>query len=208
MMKILFFSVVRIVLWMWLATKVRHRKRLAVNGAAILVANHNSHLDALVIMGLFPIHNLPRPVAAVDYFYQHKLVKWFAENIIGIIALERRKTHRDPQDDPFAIVHHALQKGEKIIFFPEGTRGEPERLSAIKPGIAKLAAHHPNVPIIPILLCGLGKSMPKGSHFPLPFVAQVFVCNKLYSSPRLLTHLQSLFNRFTQQLEKKGKLFL
>lgn len=204
----IFFAVVRALLWILLGTVVRHRERLPMDGAAIIIANHNSHLDTLVIMGLFPMNNLPRPVAAADYFYRNGLMKWFAENVIGIIALERRKDHRDEQLDPLQKVHDALQRGEKVIFFPEGTRGEPERLSEFKPGIAKLAAQHPTIPIIPILLYGLGKSMPKGSHFPIPFASQVFVCNKLFSSPRLLKHLQQLFNRFTKQLEKKGKLFL
>jgi len=204
----IFFLVVRALLWILLGTVVRHRERLPISGAAIIIANHNSHLDTLVIMGLFSLDNLPRPVAAADYFYRNGFMKWFAENVIGIIALERRKDHRDEQLDPLEKVNEALQRGEKVIFFPEGTRGEPERLSEFKSGISKLAAKHPTVPIIPILLYGLGKSMPKGSHFPIPMSAQVFVCRHKFSSQTLLIRLQRLFNRFTRQLEKKGKLFL
>jgi len=203
-----FFLVIRALLWILLGTVVRHRERLPISGAAIIIANHNSHLDTLVIMGLFPLDNLPKPVAAADYFYRNGLMKWFAEKIIGIIALERRKDHRGGQIDPLEKVDDALNRGEKVIFFPEGTRGEPERLSELKPGIAKLAAKHPTVPIVPILLYGLGKSMPKGSRFPIPFSAQVFVCQPIFSSQTLLPRLQRLFNRFTKQLEKKGKLFL
>jgi len=124
----IFFLVVRALLWILLGTVVRHRERLPISGAAIIIANHNSHLDTLVIMGLFSLDNLPRPVAAADYFYRNGFMKWFAENVIGIIALERRKDHRDEQLDPLEKVNEALQRGEKVIFFPEGTRGEPERL--------------------------------------------------------------------------------
>ena len=52
-----------------LGVRVR-RRALVPPGPCLVVANHNSHLDAAVLMSLFPLRRLPHvhPVAAADYF--------------------------------------------------------------------------------------------------------------------------------------------
>ena len=127
--------VVRPVVLIGLGLKIRHRERFPTEGPAILAANHNSHLDTLVLMSVLPYRLIPmvRPVAAADYFLSNPLVAWFSQTVIGIIPVHRGG--RSSADaDPLAGAAEALPAGEIVILFPEGTRGEPEQMARLKSG--------------------------------------------------------------------------
>jgi 1-acyl-sn-glycerol-3-phosphate acyltransferase len=170
-----FLAVVRPAVLVVLGLNVRHRERLPRAGPALIVANHNSHLDTLVLMTLFPPRLLDRlrPAAAMDYFLRSRGLAWFARNIIGIIPVARKRER--PDEDPLAGCHAALAGGAIVIFFPEGSRGEPERRGAFRSGIFHLARRHPEAAVVPVFLHGLGKSLPRGEFLLVPFFVDVFV---------------------------------
>ena len=170
-----FLCIVRPVVLIVLGLNVRRQEQLPTTGPAIVVANHNSHLDALTLMTLFGMRRLPlvRPVAAVDYFLTNKCRAWFSTQIIGIIPLKRDVSGE--RSDPLAGISDALNAGNILILFPEGSRGRPEQLETFRTGIAHIAKRHPEIPIIPVFLHGLGKSLPRGEGILVPFFCDVFV---------------------------------
>lgn len=171
---IFFIFIIRPIILVILGLNVRRAELLPQKGPAIVVANHNSHLDTMVLMTLFPLSMLPklRPIAAGDYFLRNKLLKWFSLEIIGIIPIAR--TGRQSKKIVFHECNKALRNNDILIFFPEGTRGEPEAMVDFKKGISHLLEENPDISVHPLFLHGLGKALPKGEGLLVPFFCDVF----------------------------------
>ncbi|AQT68045.1 2-acyl-glycerophospho-ethanolamine acyltransferase [Anaerohalosphaera lusitana] len=186
-----------------LGLNIRDRSRLHKHKQMILVANHNSHLDTMVLMSLFPFKRIQetRPVAATDYFYKSRLRRWFADNIIQIVPVQREI--RSVRLDPLASCSQALKKGQSLILYPEGTRGEPEKLENFKTGIAHLSKRFPEIPVVPIFCHGLGKALPKGDFLLVPFYCDIFIGPPIYWQGNRNTFMKSL-NQTMQGLAEQG----
>ena len=131
LLRFIFYGcLIRLMTLIVLGLNVRHRERLPSIGPAIVVANHNSHLDTMVLMSLFPLRLLPRlhPVAAMDYFLGSRWFSWFILKVVGILPIKRNVERGD--NNPLEPCNQALRDGQVLIIFPEGSRGEPERASS------------------------------------------------------------------------------
>ncbi|MBW7983418.1 lysophospholipid acyltransferase family protein [Enterobacillus tribolii] len=193
------------VVLVWLGVSVANRKNLPLKGPAIVIANHNSHLDVLTLFTLFPLSALTRvhPVAAADYFLNNRLMAWFALKVIGIIPVRRGGSGKN---NPLAGCIEALRQEKIIILFPEGTRGEPECFSEFKSGLWHLNREMPEVPIIPVYMRGLGRAMGKGQKIPVPFFIDIWVDEPMSGDADKGVFQERLLQRFvTLQKQAEGR---
>ena len=161
--------VVRPVAQMLFGLDVIGKEKLPTKGPAIIAANHNSHVDTIVLLCLLPSKLLPitRPVAAADHFDKGGFGSWFSRNIIGIIPIKRGGAARG--EDVLLGAKEALKRGEILVVFPEGSRGEPEEMTRFKTGVARLVEAYPEVAVTPVYLQGAGRSLPKDAKLLVPF---------------------------------------
>jgi 1-acyl-sn-glycerol-3-phosphate acyltransferase len=178
-----------------LGINIRDGEHLPASGPAIIVANHNSHLDTLALMSLFSYSLLDHvhPVAAADYYMTNKYLRWFAINIIGIIPIERYPTDKD--HNVFTPLLEALDNNAILILFPEGSRGEPEKMGKLKNGIGRLVKERPHVPVIPVFFYGLGKALPKGEFLLIPFFIDAFVGEAIYWQNSRVDFMETLIQK-------------
>jgi 1-acyl-sn-glycerol-3-phosphate acyltransferase len=130
-------------------------------------------------MSLYPLSQLHkiRPVAAADYFLSNRILAWLSLNCIGIIPLERNR--RAKKSELFASCHQALDNDAILILFPEGSRGLPEQMGSIKKGLFHIVNDRNDTHITPVILHGLGKSLPRGEALFVPFNCDVIIGDAL-----------------------------
>jgi 1-acyl-sn-glycerol-3-phosphate acyltransferase len=144
----------------WLLIHTIHRvstvdvERIPHEGAAVLVCNHVSYVDAIVIMAASP-----RPIRFV---MDHKIFKM---PLLGFIfrtgkAIPIAPVKEDPwlTEKAFVDIAHALHDGELVCIFPEGKLTRTGDLNEFRGGIAKIVARS-KVPVIPMALRGLWGSV-------------------------------------------------
>ena len=139
----------------------------------IYYANHTSHMDTLALWCALPaqLRTRTRPVAAADYWSKGGFKTYLAVHGLNAVFIDRKRD--DPDADPLAPLFLALEHGDSLIIFPEGTRTAQALPSAFKSGIFKLAERFPDVELIPVYLENLHRSMPKGAILPVPLICTV-----------------------------------
>lgn len=201
-LKIFFFALfAKPLVFLGLGLNIRGRNNIPLKGPAIIAANHNSHLDTLVLMSMYPLSiiNKVRPVAAADYFLANRLLSWLSLNMIGIIPLDRSgKTKRE---DLFNDCHKALDNGHILLIFPEGSRGKPEEMSNLKKGIHYLIKDREDTLVTPVVLHGLGRALPRGEALFVPFNCDVIIDEAIGSCNNSEEFLEKLLNSYTKLFE-------
>lgn len=175
LMYLWFLLIVRPIARLLIGVSVHGREHLRFTQPTIFVANHNSHLDAAVLMDLMRLRDLAkvRPVAAADYFEQGPIRNFIWKKCMNVLAIRRDKVTRT--SNPLQAMLESLDAGVSLILFPEGTRGDPEKLSEFKTGIAHVLAKRPHTPVVPVYMRNLGFTMPRGDLIIVPMFCDVYV---------------------------------
>ena len=149
----------RPIMKLYFRLRIEGRENLPKEGACIIVANHTSFLDPILICGILPriIHYM-----TYAYFYYLPQLHWICKRVY---CIPLKKDGKDISALKKAL--RLLKDGEIVGIFPEGARSETGKLAKAKPGVA-LIALKANVPIIPIGIRGAYEALPKGSKFPKP----------------------------------------
>lgn len=141
----------------------------------IYFANHSSNLDAPLIWAALPpvMRKMTRPVAAADYWDHGHIRRYFANHIFRCVLIPRHKV--SARNNPLATIEPALDAGDSLILFPEGTRAmeDDAELGEFKPGLWHLAKKHPQVELVPVYLENLSRILPKGELILIPIQAAV-----------------------------------
>ncbi len=203
--KVLFFAIiVKPIVFIILGLNIKNREKLPRDKAAVIAANHNSHLDTMVIMSLYPlsmIHKI-RPVAAADYFMKNKFIAWISTHCIGIIPLDR--TGASSQEELFKGCHEALDNDDILILFPEGSRGVPEQMSRFKKGLYYMIKDRKEIPVIPIYMQGLGNSLPKGEALFVPFNCNIDIGDEIITPDTSKEFNDQLKSFFESTIKENG----
>jgi 1-acyl-sn-glycerol-3-phosphate acyltransferase len=138
----------------------------------IYFANHQSHADLVLIWAALPqeLRSITRPIAARDYWTASNFKRWITTEVFNAVYVEREKKG---DEDPLQPLIDALESGDSLILFPEGTRGHAEDPQAFKSGIYNLARRFPHVVLVPAWIHNVQRVMPKGEVIPVPVLCSV-----------------------------------
>jgi 1-acyl-sn-glycerol-3-phosphate acyltransferase len=144
----------RFIVWMLIHSIYRLEKsgldRIPDDGPAVLVCNHVSFVDALVIAAA-----CRRPVRFVmDHQIFRIPVLSFVFRTGKAIPIASAKQDPAMMERAFAEVSKALREGDVVAIFPEGRITDTGDLYPFRPGILRILAADP-VPVVPIALRGL-----------------------------------------------------
>lgn len=140
----------------------------------IYFGNHSSHADFAVIWASLPydLRVRTRPVAGADYWEKGRLRRYIIHEVLRGVLIERAGGARTK--DPIEIILAALELGDSLIVFPEGTRNTTDEvLLPFKSGIYRVACGRPDVQLVPVWMENLGRVMPKGEIIPVPLLCSV-----------------------------------
>lgn len=159
-----FNRLVRVLLRYRYDIEVEGVENLEGDGPFIFTPNHSSHFDLLSIAGSIPARMIHRTfaVAAKDYFFNGTLKSLGARAFVNAIPFDRKGR----VNESMQACREAIDQGNSLVIFPEGTRSPNGSVQEFKSGVGQLLAGHPEVKAVPVYIEGAYQIMPKGASLP------------------------------------------
>ena len=200
----------RFLIWLLVHTVYRLEKsgleHIPESGPAVLVCNHVSYVDPLVIAAA-----CPRPVRFVMGYQIFKIP------VLNFVFRTGRTIPIAPaREDPQALeraydeIAKALEQGDLVVVFPEGKITYDGNLNPFRPGISRIIERTP-VPVIPLALRGLwgsffsrheGPAMTRWSRI----ARRIFSRISLVAAPAVPAHEVTLEGLYDTVLQLRGNL--
>lgn len=170
----------------WLGYRATGHKRLEQEQGALILANHQSFLDPLVV-------GLPfkRPISflARDSLFRAPVVGWILKQT-HVMPINQQAAGAASLRDTIRRLH----EGWLVGMFPEGTRSETGAIGEIKPGFAAIV-RRAKLPVYPVGISGAFQALPLGSWFLKPARVRV-----VFGEPLSVEEL-SLYSHRDQEAE-------
>ena len=164
-------------------------KFVAREGPCLLIGNHTSHLDTLVLTRSLPraIRQRVAVAAAADYWFHNPVQGFLARLAYNLYPMVRNGSARASLEHTVDLI----DRGWSVLIFPEGTRSPNGQLQPFRAGIGLLASET-GIPVVPIRLRGGYDLLPKGQWWPRRGAVTVTVgaplCFPLGSDAVAVTH--------------------
>ncbi|RYV50912.1 lysophospholipid acyltransferase family protein [Pengzhenrongella frigida] len=129
--------------------------------AMVVVANHSSHADTPALIAAFPAPYKPVVVAAGDYWFEKRWMRWGLKLLIGAVPV--RRVGGGGFESLLAGAQDVLGTGSSLLVFPEGTRSADGELGTFRTGALRIAREF-DVPVLPVAIVGTSRLLPKGGR--------------------------------------------
>lgn len=171
-----FHTLCRIAAHLWFDYRVVHRERLIESGPALIICNHTSYFDP--------------PMVGIAY---RKAIWYLARKTllrsVGAWVFPRLQVVPVDQENPdmtgLKNIIRLLQRGERVLLFPEGSRSWDGELTPPEPGVGLVIARA-GVPVQPVRLFGTHEALPRGASRPRLSQIRLVVGEPLVFTPEEL----------------------
>ncbi len=136
------------------------------SGGGLICANHQSHLDPLLVGLIFGrrLNYLARAT-----LFRIPPFRWLLQSV-NAIPIDREGMGLAG----LKATLRRLEQGELVLIFPEGTRSRDGKVARLKPGFCALARRG-KVPLLPVGVEGAFQAWPRNRMFPAPGVVHLHV---------------------------------
>jgi len=169
--------------WAWLScivvpvfVRIRNKEHIIPGQSYVVVSNHQSQFDILVVVGWLNIDL--RWVAKASL----KKTPMFGPASVKMDHIFIDRSNTEAALETINKAKKNIVNGTSVMFFPEGTRSEDGSLQEFKNGAFKMALDL-GIPVLPITIRGTRKILPSGSLDLLPGMAEIVIHPQIDTIP-------------------------